>query len=205
MVLKPDRTWSLVQRVGQPKPAGCAGTGCQAKGWDAAVRAACQPPKPPSQAAQLEVTMRHQLGVLELLVQHSALLLRLTARMAAASSAAAAAAPVWQQAKPRQDSNSSQPANTACLADDAASECHCSSRSKRARPGADGDDSEALSPPSWKRACLASGPQKVLPRRPSLLQLNPRNPQTTKACCKNLISIKPHVTRGLSGLPQHQH
>ncbi|BDA44344.1 hypothetical protein COCOBI_05-5280 [Coccomyxa sp. Obi] len=133
-----------------------AGAGCPAQGWDAAVRAACQPPKPPGQAAQLENTMVHQLGVLELLVQQSALLLRLTQRMAVA----AAAAPVRQPAMPRQDSNSSQPAETACLADDAASECRCSCRSKRARPGADSDDdSEALSPPSSKRACLGSGPQ----------------------------------------------
>ncbi|CAL8470308.1 g9850 [Coccomyxa elongata] len=134
-----------------------AGAGCLAQGWDAAVRAACQPPKPPSQAAQLEDTMLHQLGVLELLVQQSALLLRLTAHVAAA----AAAAPVQQRvmAWPRQDSNSSQAADTACLADDAASECRCSSRSKRAHPGATSDDCEALSPPSWKRACLGSGPQ----------------------------------------------
>lgn len=125
------------------------------------MRAACQPPKPPSQAAQLEDTMLHQLGVLELLVQQSALLLRLTAHVAAA----AAAAPVQQQvmAWPRQDSNSSQPADTACLADDAASECRCSSRSKRAHPAAGSDDCEALSPPSWRRACLGSGTQPVLP------------------------------------------
>lgn len=91
--------------------------------------------------------MLHQLGVLELLVQHSALLLRLTARMAAAAAAAAA-----QQAPPKQDSHSSDAAETVCLADDAASQCCRSGRCKRACLSADGG-SKIDSQPAAKKAC----------------------------------------------------
>lgn len=122
------------------------------------MKAACQPPKPYAPDEPVQDALLHQLGVLELLVQHSAVLLHLAARAAAAAAVAAAVKPPTHGSPPSpiRESGSSQCAETACLADDAASQC-CQSRCgrrKRARDDCSGNEEGcgAVRHRAWKKA-----------------------------------------------------